>query len=139
VLFAVFNDRGILNTGGYDLAIFARSNTPLSPAAGSPESWYCEGIPSTENTAGQNSSFFCDPEFDRLDRLVSSTIDAEERLALHAQVETIMYNAMIWHGLYLRPQYYAVRSDRWNVDTMRAMGTLVGNYFRDVEHWQPAS
>jgi peptide/nickel transport system substrate-binding protein len=139
VLFATFNERGILNTGAYDLAIFARSNTPLSPASQAPQSWYCSGIPGPENTTGQNNSWFCDPEFDRLDTLVASTLDEQERLNLHYQAETLFYNAMIWHGLYVRPQYYAIRSDRWNVDTFRAMGTLTGNYFRDVEHWQPAS
>ncbi|NWF68553.1 MAG: hypothetical protein HXY40_05660 [Chloroflexi bacterium] len=139
VLFASFNDRGVLNTGAYDLAIFARSNTPLSPATNAPNSWYCSGIPSPSNTTGQNSSWFCDPEFDRLDTLVASTLDPEERLELHYEAETLFYNAAMWHGLYVRPQYYAVRSDRWNVDSMRAMGTLTSNYFRQVEYWQPAS
>lgn len=139
VLFATFNDRGILNTGAYDIAIFARSNTPLSPASQAPQSWYCAGIPSPTNTTGQNSSWFCDPEFDRLDTLVASTQDADERLALHYQAEILFYNAAIWHGLYVRPQYYAVRSDRWNVDSMRNMGTLTGNYFRAIEFWQVAS
>jgi peptide/nickel transport system substrate-binding protein len=139
VLFASFNDRGILNTGAYDLAIFARSNTPLSPASQSPDNWYCSGIPGPDNTQGLNNNWFCDPEFDRLDTLVASTIDPEERLALHYQAETILYNATVWEGLYVRAQYYAVRSDRWNVDTMRDMGTLTGNYFHRAEYWQPAS
>jgi peptide/nickel transport system substrate-binding protein len=137
VLFATFSNRGILNTGAYDLAIFGRSHNPLAPGTGAPTDWHCSGIPSAENPSGQNSSFFCDEEFDRLDSLVSITIDPEERQEYHNQAERIMQDAAIWHGLYYRLQFYAVRSDRWDVESMREMGTLTSNYFNQVEYWKP--
>jgi peptide/nickel transport system substrate-binding protein len=139
VLFASFNNRGILNTGEYDLAIFGRSHNPLAPGTGDPNSWHCLGIPSIENPGGQNSSFFCDEEFDRLDTLVATTIDPAERLEYHHQAEKIMHDAAVWHGLYYRLQFYAVRTDRWDAESMKEMGTLTGNYFNQVEYWKPVA
>lgn len=139
VLFALFLDRGILNTGEYDLAIFGRSNNPLSPGTSSPEAWHCSGIPSAENPSGVNSTFFCNEEFDRIDTQVGITVNPEERLQLQHQIETLLYDATAWNGLYFRQNWYAVRSDRWSADSMAQMGTLSGNYFNQVEHWQPGS
>ncbi|NWF69531.1 MAG: hypothetical protein HXY40_10635 [Chloroflexi bacterium] len=138
VLFASFAERGILNTGEYDIAMYALSNNPLSPN-GSADNFRCAGIPSNENPEGRNSTWFCDPEYDRLDFLVSVTNDPTERLQYRFAAEPIFYNAAVWSSIRPRLQYYAVRTDRFNVDSMRDMGTLSSNYFRRVEFWQPAS
>jgi len=137
VLFPSFAERGVLNTGAYDIAMYALSNNPLSPN-GSPDNFRCSGIPSNENPEGRNGTWFCDPEYDRLDFLVSVTNDPTERLAYRAQAEPIFYNAAVWSSIRPRLQYYAVRSDRFNVDSMREMGTLSNNYFNQVELWQVA-
>jgi peptide/nickel transport system substrate-binding protein len=136
ILFAPFADRGVLNTGQYDLAIYGLSNNPLSPN-GSPTNFHCGGIPSTENPSGRNSTWFCNEEYDRLDTLVSITNDPTERAALHTQLEPLFYEAAIWHGLYIRRTFYAARTDRWDVDSMMLLGTLSSNYFNQIEFWQP--
>lgn len=137
VLFALYLDRGVLNTGEYDLAIFGRSNNPLAPGTSSPEAWHCSGIPSAENTGGLNNTFYCNPEFDELDTQIGITINPEERLALQARAEKLFYEGQFWHGLYFRQNWYAARTDRWNIDSMREMGTLSSNYFNQIELWQP--
>jgi peptide/nickel transport system substrate-binding protein len=138
VLFAPYGERGVLYTGEYDIAMYALSSSPISPA-GSVDNFHCSGIPGPENPEGRNNTWFCDPEYDRLDDLVAQTNDPTERLEYHYQLEPLFYNAAVWHGIRPRLTAYAVRTDRWNIDTFMNVGTLSGNYFQDVESWQPAS
>jgi ABC-type transport system substrate-binding protein len=138
VLFAPLAQRGILYTGQYDLAIYALSNTPVSPA-GSVDNFHCAGIPSAENPEGRNNTWFCNEEYDRLDNLVAATIDEAARLEYHYQLEPLFYNAAVWHAVRPRLQWYAMRTDRLNMDSMLNVGTLSGNYFQNIEFWQPAS
>lgn len=137
VLFASFATRGILNTGQYDIAMYALSNSPLSPN-GSPDNFQCDGIPSLENPEGRNGTWFCDEEFDRLDDLVASTNDPEERIALGYQRDPLFFNAAVWHSIRPRPTGWAVRTDRFDINTV-SVGTLSGNYFQSIDTWQPAS
>ncbi|MCU0495989.1 MAG: ABC transporter substrate-binding protein [Anaerolineae bacterium] len=137
VLFASFATRGILNTGQYDLAMYALSNDPLSPN-GSPDNFQCAGIPSLENPEGRNSTWFCNEEYDRLDDLVASTNDPEERVTLGYGRDPLFYEAAVWHSIRPRPTGWAVRSDRFDINTI-SVGTLSGNYFQSIETWQPAS
>jgi peptide/nickel transport system substrate-binding protein len=134
-LFASFATRGILNTGSYDLAMYALSNDPLSPN-GSPDNFHCAGIPSQENPEGRNSTFFCDEEYDRLDNLVATTIDPEERLTTGYGRDPLFYDAAVWHSIRPRPTAWAVRTDRFDIASI-SVGTLSGNYFQTVEEWQP--
>ena len=43
-----------------------------------------------------------------------------------------------WHGLYLRPTWYAVRTDVLDTSTMKDLGTLSANYFNKIEYWEMA-
>lgn len=138
-LFAVYNQRGILSTGDFDLAIFALSTDPLSPFANA-EVWIgCEGIPGPDNTSGRNGWGFCSPEFDELDEQVGVTVDPEERLALAHQAQVEFFEGRFWHGLYLRPTWYAFNTNVIDTSTVQDLGTLSGNYFFKIEDWQPAS
>lgn len=139
ILFAEFKERGILSTGDFDLAIFALSTSPLSPAADAPSWFGCEGIPSADDPNGNNGWGFCDPEYDSLDLQVLETVDPEERLALAHDAIRHFYEGQFWHGLYLRPTWYAARTDRLDTSTMQDLGVLSGNWFNKVEFWQPAS
>ncbi len=135
-LFASYKDRGITATGDFDLALFALSSEPLSPN-GTLDWFGCRGIPTPEAPDGNNGWGFCDPEHDRLEELVESTVDPEQRLQYHYELERRFYDAAFWHGLYLRPVWYAARADRWDTSTMQDLGTLSNNYFNKVEFWQP--
>jgi peptide/nickel transport system substrate-binding protein len=137
VLFAAFNDRGILYTGNYDLAMYALSNDPLSPN-GSVDNFHCSGIPGPENPNGANNTWFCNEEYDRLDDLVTVTNDPTERLGYAYQRDPLFYDAAVWHSIRPRPQAYAFRTDRLNFDSTRNVGTLSNNYFQNVEEWLPA-
>jgi peptide/nickel transport system substrate-binding protein len=138
VLFAPFNSYGVLYTGQYDLAMYALSNSPLSPN-GSVDNFHCSGIPSTENPEGRNNTWFCNEEHDRLDDLVTQTNDPTERLEYAYARDPLFYAAAVWHAIRARPTAYAVRTDRLNIDSIRNVGTLSGNYFQNITDWAPAS
>jgi peptide/nickel transport system substrate-binding protein len=138
VLFAAFNQRGILSTGDFDIAMYALSSSPLSPA-GAPANFRCDGIPTPEKPDGQNNVRFCDPEYDQLDKLQDITTDPVERLATAQDAIRRWVDATFWLAIRPRPDFYAVRTDRLVLDSVRDMGNLSSNFFQRVEYWEPGS
>lgn len=139
VLFASFSTRGILNTGNYDLAMYALSNSVLSPN-GSPDNFSCGGIASIENPEGRNSTWFCNEEHDKLDKQIAITNDPAARLELAYQRDLLFFDAAVWHSIRPRPVAWAVRTDRVNLESAAPnVGTLSSNYFQSIEYWEPAS
>lgn len=139
LLFADFLENGILDTGDFDLAIFALSAGALSPFANAPEWFGCEGIPTAEKPNGNNGWGWCNPEWDRLDLEVGVTVDPTARLELAQEAVRQFYSGAHWHGLYLRATWYAVNSAVVNPESARMVGTLSSNYFNMIEMWQPAA
>jgi peptide/nickel transport system substrate-binding protein len=140
ILFDTFVNRGVLSTGDFDLALFALSTDPLSPFADAPTWLGCSGLPTAENPSGRNGWGACSPEFDELDLQVGTTVDPEERMQLAHQAQVELFgDEQFWHGLYLRPTWYAVQSEVFDPNTMQDLGTLSSNWFNKVEFWQPAS
>lgn len=137
VLFASFPQRGILRTGDWDIALFALSAEPLSPN-GTLDWFGCRGIPTAEAPDGSNGWGFCDERHDELESLVETTIDPQQRMEYHYELEYRFFDSVVWNGLYLRPVWYALRTDRWNPDTFQNLGTLENNYFNKCEYWAPS-
>jgi peptide/nickel transport system substrate-binding protein len=138
LLFADFLENGILDTGDFDLAIFALSAGALSPFADAPDWFGCDGIPTAEAPNGNNGWGWCDAEWDALDLQVGTTVDPVARLELAQEAIRHFYAGGHWHGLYLRNTWYAVNSAVVNPETAYDVGTLSSNYFHRIEYWQPA-
>jgi peptide/nickel transport system substrate-binding protein len=140
ILFADFKDRGILDTGDFDMALFALSTNPLSPAFDAPTWFGCDGKPTAEHPEGNNGWGSCDPEFDKLDLQILKTVDPAKRLELSQEAQKRFFDMGFWQGLYLRPEWYAIDTTAVKVDdTVKAMGTYTANYFEHIEQWQPGS
>lgn len=139
ILFAGYLERGILSSGDFDIAIFALSASALSPFADAPEWFGCDGTPTPEKPNGNNGWGWCDPEYDRLDLEVGTTVDQTQRLALAQEAIRHFYDGQFWHGLYLRPTWYAINASAVDPSTARDVGTLSSNYFNKIEYWKPAS
>ncbi|GAB4512220.1 MAG: hypothetical protein OHK0046_11410 [Anaerolineae bacterium] len=136
--FASFGDRGDLATFQWDLAIFASGGDPLTPT-GIPNSYHCDGIPSAENPSGFNSWQFCDPRYDMVDDLISSTPPGPERDALIEEAVERMHEGYFWFGLRLRNTWFAVNTTRVVAETVEAnAGTLFTNIFSRIEYWEAA-
>lgn len=138
VLFADYLERGILDTGDFDVSLFALSSGPLSPFADAPDWFGCDGIPTPEQPNGNNGWGSCSEEFDRLDLEVGRTVDPAKRLELAQEAIRQFRDMNFWHGLYLRPTWYAVSSAVVDAATAQDVGTLSSNYFNKIELWQPA-
>ncbi|MDZ4767009.1 MAG: peptide ABC transporter substrate-binding protein [Chloroflexota bacterium] len=138
LLFADYLERGILDTGDFDLAIFALSANPLSPYSGDTLEWFgCDGIPTPEDAAGSNGWGFCNPRFDELNSMIAVETDTATRAELTAEQYQLFFEGAFWHGLYLRPTWYAVQAG-WDMGPAREVGTLSANYFNNIEFWAPA-
>lgn len=139
IMFDTYANRGITGARSFDLALFARSADPLSPNVSS-STFGCAGIASVEAPDGNNSVGYCDPEYDRLETLIESTVDPAERKALVDQAITRFTEAYFWHGLYLRSTWYAIDATRFNFESVKdRLGSLSSNYFNQIEYWEPAS
>jgi peptide/nickel transport system substrate-binding protein len=138
LLFGDFLEGGILDTGGFDLSIFALSTNPLTPFADAPDWFGCDGVPTAEKPNGNNGWGWCDPEWDALDLQVGSTVDPVARLELAHQAVQHFYDGQFWHGLYLRQTHYAL-SNNFDVESAKGVGVLNSNYFDKIEYWLPAS
>ena len=135
-LFAPFNQRGLLLTYDYDIAMFGLTASPLSP--NTQASFACDQVASPDNPSGGNDVGWCSPEFDQLEAQVNSTVDPVQRLEFHHQAEHIFNDALFYIGLFVRATNYALNSDRWDLESFQHGGTLSGNYFERVEFWKPA-
>ncbi len=133
VFFAPFEQRGIVPTGDFDIALLALSFNPISPNLG----LYWLGCDYIRRPGGGNGYGFCNPEFDALVEPVAITVDPNTRREFYHRAMRLIHDAHFWHGLYLRNTFYAVNSAKFNPDSMLDMGVLAGNYFHRVEYWQP--
>lgn len=134
VLFADFSGRGIVSTGDFDLALFALTNSPLTPDI--PIYWF--GCDMIQNPSGGNGYGFCDPEFDALVPLIASTVDPEQRMEYVHDAVRRLSGAQFWHGLFTRNNFYAVNTSRFDPSSMYNVGVLSSNFFNRIEFWEPA-
>jgi peptide/nickel transport system substrate-binding protein len=139
ILFADYLENGILDTGEFDVAIFALSASALTPYADAPDWFGCNGIPTPENPNGNNGWGSCSTVFDENDAAVGVTVDPVERLALAHDAIRGFVGEQFWHGLYLRQTWYAINTAVVDPATAKDVGTLSANYFNKIEFWEPAS
>jgi peptide/nickel transport system substrate-binding protein len=102
--FGFYSDGGILATGQYDIAIFARS-----PSGSDPDDsviWGCDNIPSKENPAGLNLSYYCNQIIDQLVHNAAKTMDQKARQEMYWRVQELLYEdavtifERVWVDLY---------------------------------------
>jgi peptide/nickel transport system substrate-binding protein len=111
----------------FDLGEFAWL-TGVQPPVGL---YYCTEIPSEENSwAGQNETGWCNPEYDRVGKQASSTLEREASLPLYAEAQRIFTDELPVLPLFARVKVMAtaqnvvnfapnatVNSELWNVET----------------------
>lgn len=135
ILFASFNERGIISTGDFDLTQFALSYEGRNPNVST--FWFaCDAILTPD---GGNGYGFCSPRWDELhEDLIPFETDPELRAEYVEEAVRLMDEAVFWVGLFPRTTQYAVRADRFDAESMVGMGVNL-NYFNQVENWVPTS
>jgi peptide/nickel transport system substrate-binding protein len=110
----------------FDLGEFAWL-TGVQPPVGL---YYCTEVPGEENAwAGQNQTGWCNPEYDRIAKQASTTLEREESLPLYHQAQQIFSEELPVLPLFARVKVMAsspdlvnfkpnatVNSETWNIE-----------------------
>jgi len=111
--FNSFADGGPIYTGQYDVAEW--SDAPSFPDPELSDYWLCSQITSADNPDGQNSQGYCNEELDKLFTQQATSTDPEARKQLYYQIEKIMYDDVVWVGLWKDPDEWSVSNRLQNV------------------------
>lgn len=106
IFWSSYGNGGPLATGEYDIAQYVDStNFPDWEAS---DYWQCNQIPSSEQPEGSNWQHYCNPQLDALFTQQITATDPQGRLQIHYQIEQIMYDDVVWIGLWKDPDRWAV-------------------------------
>jgi len=101
----------IINEGTYDL--FSWGWIP-DPDPDSALSWFtCESRPPDGSSYGNNDSYYCNPEYDRLYEQQRTTTDPDERWQIVHEMQRIYYEDSGYAVMWYNPTLSAWRSDRF--------------------------
>jgi len=101
-----FADSGPQATGQYDVSEY--SNVGSFPDPENSIYWTCSEVVSADNPEGWNWQGYCNPELDKLFEQQATTIDPEARKQIYYQIEKIMYDDLVWVGLWKDPDLWSV-------------------------------
>lgn len=109
-----YNDGGPQAQGLYDIAEY--SSTPNSfPDPDSSDNWLCSTIASADNPDGLNWQGYCNPQMDELLRRQAVTLDAAERIQIYQDIQQLMYDEVIYIGLWNDPDLWSINNRLKNV------------------------
>jgi len=121
-----------LNAGTYDLFHWGWIPDP------DPDSilsyFQCEQRPPDGRTYGNNDTYYCNPEYDRLYVEQRTTLDPQERLEIIHEMQRIFYEDSAYAVLWYPPTFQAYRTDRFTGYQSQPApeGDLLSGYSRDV-------
>jgi len=109
-----YNEEGPQARGDYDIAEYSSSpNGPPDPEAS--VNWKCDQLASADNPDGANWQGYCNPALDALLDEQAVTADLVARQALYAQIQQIMYDDMIYLGMWRDPDLWSIHESLQNV------------------------
>ncbi|HLO27604.1 MAG TPA: peptide ABC transporter substrate-binding protein [Anaerolineales bacterium] len=108
-----YNDNGPQAQGLYDVAEY--SNVGSFPDPELSQDWLCDQISSADNPDGSNWQGYCNPKMDDLLKEQASTLDTTKRIELYKQIQQLMYDDVIYIGMWKDPDLWSVNSRLQNV------------------------
>lgn len=122
-----YGDGGPQAIGEYDIAQYSSVGAFPDPEASS--NWLCSEIPSPENPEGGNWQGYCNETMDTLLQQQATTVDTQARIELYHQIAQLMYDDVLWIGMWKDP-------DLWSVNN-RLTGVLISGStpFWNVSDW----
>jgi peptide/nickel transport system substrate-binding protein len=125
-----YGDDGPQAKGEYDFAEYSSVGSFPDPEAS--QNWLCEQVSSADNPDGANWQGYCNKELDALLGQQATAVDPEARKALYFQIEKIMYDDVVWIGMWKDP-------DLWSVSNRLKGVRLAGaTPFWNVSDWDLA-
>jgi peptide/nickel transport system substrate-binding protein len=101
-----YADGGPQATGQYDIAEYSSVGEFPDPEAS--YNWLCSEIPSPENPEGGNWQYYCNEALDALLRQQATAVDTAARTALYHQIGQVMYDDVVWIGMWKDPDLWSV-------------------------------
>jgi len=125
-----YNDNGPQAQGLYDIAEY--SDVGSFPDPESSSDWLCDQISSADNPDGLNWQGYCNPKMDELLKEQATTLDTAKRIDFYKQIQQLMYDEVIFIGMWKDPDLWSVNSRLQNV-------TLSGaSPFWNAQEWETA-
>ncbi len=103
-----YADGGPQATGQYDIAEYSSTGSFPDPEASF--NWLCSEVVGADNPDGGNWQGYCNPELDALFDQQATETDPEARKQLYYQIGQIMFDDVVWVGMWKDP-------DLWSVST----------------------
>ncbi|MBI4769582.1 MAG: peptide ABC transporter substrate-binding protein [Chloroflexi bacterium] len=125
-----YGDNGPQPTGQYDIAEYSSVGSFPDPEASS--NWLCSEMPGADNPEGGNWQYYCNADLDALLKAQATTVDPEARKQLYFQIEKIMFDDVVWIGMWKDPDLWSVNQ---RLTGVRLAGT---NPFWNVTDWDIA-
>lgn len=122
-----YADGGPQALGEYDIAEYSSVGAFPDPEASS--NWLCDQISSADNPEGANWQGYCNEEVNDLLQQQATTVDFEARKELYYQIAQIMYDDVVWIGIWKDPDLWSISSRLSNVNFSGATP------FWNVEQW----
>ena len=101
-----FADGGPIATGNYDIAEWSDVTSFPDPEQSS--YWLCSQVVGPDNPDGGNWQGYCNPDLDALFTQQASETNPETRKQLFHQIGKIMYDEVVWVGLWKDPDLWSV-------------------------------
>lgn len=101
-----YADGGPMAIGNYDVAQW--SDAPNFPDPDRSDYWACAQVVGAENPDGANWQGYCNPDLDALFEQQAVETDPEARKQLYYQIGKIMYDDVVWVGLWKDPDLWSI-------------------------------
>lgn len=108
-----YNDNGPQAQGLYDIAQYSSVGSFPDPEASF--NWLCSEISSAENPDGANWQGVCIEELDTLLMEQASVLDTQERIAMYHQISQILYDEVLYVGIWKDPDLWSINNRLQNV------------------------
>jgi peptide/nickel transport system substrate-binding protein len=110
--FDSYGDGGPAATGQFDIAEWSQN-----PAFPDPDTsvFSCSEIPSDENPEGSNWTGYCNPTLSDLMEQQLQTTDTAARIAIFQQIDQILYDDVVWIGVWYDADLWATNARLQNV------------------------
>jgi peptide/nickel transport system substrate-binding protein len=121
-----------INAGTYDLFHWGWIPDPDPDSA---LSWFqCDQRPPNAQTYGNNDSYFCNPEYDRMYIEQRTALDPQERLEIVQEMQRLYYEESPYAVLWYAPVFQAYRTDSFTGYRPQPAprGDLLTGYSRDA-------
>jgi peptide/nickel transport system substrate-binding protein len=102
-----YADGGPQPTGQYEIAEYS-DNPDGYPDPDESASWLCSEVVGEDNPEGGNWQGYCNPELDELLAQQATETDPEARKQLYYQIGQLLYDDVVWIGIWKDPDLWSV-------------------------------